>query len=145
MTNDMPNVLIAEDEPVLRRVLQYTVARMGCSVEAVDNGGSALEKIERGGVDFLITDQEMPVCTGIELLQRIQSRNDLSMPPTILCTARAFEFDRQQISQTYQLLAILNKPFSPRRLCELIAQTFGLAETGAAWPTSPSQKLSPAN
>ena len=118
--SNVPTVLIAEDDPVFRRVLTFTVAKAGVQVEAVADGAAAYDRLVRGGIDFLVTDQQMPLCNGTELLQRVKETAGMLLPPTILCTAKGLELDRQSLIETYDLVAVMHKPFSPRKLSELI-------------------------
>ena len=113
-------VLIVEDEPVFRRVMSFTVARSGLQVETASDGDQAYQRLLQGGIDFLVTDHQMPVCTGLELLQRLVENNDVAQPPTILCTAKGLELDSRELESRFHLVGIMHKPFSPRKLSDLI-------------------------
>lgn len=124
--NPDPNttVLIAEDDPVFRRVLAASISQLGVRIEAVSNGKEAYERIQRGGVDFLVLDYQMPICSGMELLERLapEQQNEYDMPPTILCTAKGFEIDGPALSKRFGLIGILHKPFSATQLGKLISE-----------------------
>ncbi|MGI9441367.1 MAG: response regulator [Rubripirellula sp.] len=117
-------VLIAEDDPVFRRVLAAAISRTGVDTETVSNGNEAYERIQRGGVDFLVLDYQMPICSGIEFLERMATgkQNKHDLPPTILCTAKGFEIDGPALSERFDLVAILHKPFSATQLGTLISE-----------------------
>jgi len=117
-------VLIAEDDPVFRRVLAAAISRIGVDTETVSNGNEAYERIQRGGVDFLVLDYQMPICSGIEFLERMATgkQNKHDLPPTILCTAKGFEIDGPALSERFGLVAILHKPFSATQLGTLISE-----------------------
>ncbi len=117
-----PTVLIAEDDPVFRRVMNFTIARCGLTVETASDGLAAYQRICGGGIDFLVTDHQMPLCTGLELLEMLERNLDVVRPPVILCTAKGLELDSQHLQSRFALAAIMHKPFSPRRLSELILQ-----------------------
>ncbi len=112
--------MIAEDDPVFRRVIAITVAKCGFQVETVGDGQAAFERLQEEGIDLLITDQQMPRCTGHELLDRLARSPAIRFPPTILCTAKGFELDREDLQETFGLLAVFYKPFSPRRLTDVL-------------------------
>lgn len=118
--SDLPLVLVAEDDPVFRRVIAMTVTKFGIRVETVADGVEAFERLLLGGIDLLVTDHQMPRCSGHELLVRIASDPTTPFPPTILCTAKGFEIDRGALRKAFSLVAILHKPFSPSRLGELL-------------------------
>jgi len=117
-------VLIAEDDPVFRRVLAAAISRIGVDTETVSNGDEAYERVQRGGVDFLVLDYQMPICSGIEFLERMATgkQNKHDLPPTILCTAKGFEIDGPALSERFGLVAILHKPFSATQLGTLISE-----------------------
>lgn len=132
MIDQPATVLIAEDDPVFRRVMSHSIARSGLAVESVADGAAAYERLCHGGVDFLVTDHQMPMCTGLELLEKLVANERVQLPPTILCTARGLELDSHGLQSRYNLVAVMHKPFSPRKLCELIVQ-----RTGAVSVTAP--------
>ncbi len=120
-----PTVLIAEDDPVFRRVLTFTIEKCGFNVIAASDGLAASERYTEGGIDFLVTDLQMPRRSGLELLDFIHANPTHGTPPTILCTAKGFELDRQEVSEQYGLVEIMNKPFSPRKLSKTIENYLG--------------------
>ena len=67
-------VLIAEDNPNLRKVIVSVVKKIGYTkIFQADDGNQAWQFIERGGVELLLTDWAMPGLDGMELLKRIRS------------------------------------------------------------------------
>ncbi len=129
MTHQPTTVLIAEDDPVFRRVMGFSIARCGLTVESVGDGEAAYQRLCRGGISFLITDHQMPVCTGLELLDRLEANPDIKAPPTILCTAKGLELDSKGLETQYNLVTVMHKPFSPRKLGELILQYIGTSRS----------------
>jgi CheY-like chemotaxis protein len=127
MTHQHITVLIAEDDPVFRRVMSFSIARSGLTVESVSDGAAAYERLCQGGVDFLVTDHQMPICSGLELLEKLAVNDRVQFPPTILCTAKGLELDSHGLQSRYNLVAVMHKPFSPRKLCELIVEHTGAA------------------
>ena len=68
-------LLIADDEPNIRRVLQAIFQKDGYEVHVAENGVRALEVAAACPVDVLITDLIMPDMNGVELLQKIKQRH----------------------------------------------------------------------
>ena len=122
MTDSHQTVLIAEDDPVFRRVICFTLERFKLQVEAVADGASAYERLCQGGIDFLVTDQQMPFCTGLELLANKIQNPEIADIPTILCTAKGFELDTQHLKSVYGLVDVMHKPFSPRKLGSVVSE-----------------------
>ncbi len=69
MIGDKKQILIADDEPNLRRVLGAQLTRDGHEVHLVADGGEALTCLKDSHIDLLITDLKMPVLDGMELLR----------------------------------------------------------------------------
>lgn len=78
-------VLIVDDEPNMRRVLEIMLARRGYRTLAAADGEEAWERVQEGGIDLIVSDLRMPRLDGIELLRRLRAaEQDL---PLILMTA----------------------------------------------------------
>ncbi|MCC9655837.1 response regulator [Rhodopirellula halodulae] len=114
-------VLIAEDDPVLRHLLQFTIQRAEMDVTAVADGQLAWETIQSGEkFDVMVTDHEMPSLSGMELIRRVMETSPISV--IVLCTAKGFEIDPDQICDRPGVVSLMSKPFSPRQLVHIIQQ-----------------------
>lgn len=83
----MPRLLIVDDEPGIRRTLKDLMSMQGYEVEDAENGTVALEKLESGHFDLVLSDIQMPKMDGMELLKASKESNpDL---PFIMLTAHA--------------------------------------------------------
>lgn len=78
-------ILIADDEPNARRVLEILLRKLGCDVVSAVDGQQALEVLQKTSIDLLITDLNMPEMNGLELLATI--RNEGLNLPVIVVTA----------------------------------------------------------
>jgi DNA-binding NtrC family response regulator len=78
-------VLVADDEPNLRRVLAAQLARDGFEVQTAEDGEQALKLLGEHHIDVVITDLRMPKVDGMELLKRIVA--DYPDVPVIMITA----------------------------------------------------------
>ncbi len=78
-------ILVVDDEPKMRRVLEIMLEKIGYGVYSAANGVEALEIFAHDAIDLIITDLRMPEMDGVELLAKIRSKNaDL---PVIVITA----------------------------------------------------------
>lgn len=123
-----PTILIVEDDPVFRRVMSFTVAKTGFVVETANHGQLGYERLLQGGIDFLVTDLQMPICSGLELLERLGDVPGYERPSTILCTAKGMELDTEQLIKRWGLVTVMHKPFSPRKLSAVIEEYLGGVE-----------------
>lgn len=83
-------ILVVDDFSTMRRIVANLVKELGCqrTVEAED-GVDALRKLESGGIQFVISDWNMPNMTGLELLQKVRATDTLKDLPFLLITAEA--------------------------------------------------------
>ncbi|MEM6363504.1 MAG: response regulator [Planctomycetota bacterium] len=115
-------ILIAEDDPVFRHLLQFTLTRAGHQVIVAQDGEMAYRRWLDGDINVVVTDHQMPRCTGLELIDRMEAHlNNLDeMPAVIFCTAKGLELDRQSLFSKSHVRDVIAKPFSPRQLTRRI-------------------------
>jgi len=68
-----PTLLVADDDPGLRESLERTLTREGFRVVVASDGRAALERLQAGGIDLVLTDLKMPGLSGIELLTAVKA------------------------------------------------------------------------
>ena len=82
----MPNILIVEDDPAVRDIVQIALEREGMSVEAVGDGEAALKRFRSAGAfDLVVLDIMLPGIDGISLCQELRKTSDV---PVLMLTAR---------------------------------------------------------
>jgi sigma-B regulation protein RsbU (phosphoserine phosphatase) len=86
-------ILIAEDEPVSRKILQKTLENWGYEVTAAANGREALTAFREGSFSFVITDWMMPEMDGLELVKRIRVHQRMEYIYIIMLTGRSEKQD----------------------------------------------------
>ena len=70
----MFKVLIAEDDRELRQLFEHVLIKNGYSVKGVANGQEALDAMDTGYYDVIISDIMMPVMDGYELVRSLRER-----------------------------------------------------------------------
>jgi two-component system response regulator MprA len=88
----MAELLIVDDDPAIRRMLERTLAAEGYALRVAADGGAALAALERSLPDLLVLDVAMPGVDGLAVAQRLRSKG-LSLPILFL-TARDAVSDR---------------------------------------------------
>ena len=78
-------VLIVDDEPKMQRILEIMLKQMGHNALLANNGQEALEIIKVNCVDLVVSDLQMPVMNGMELLKKL--REQAIDIPCIIITA----------------------------------------------------------
>lgn len=86
-------VLIAEDDVVLRRLLQNYLEKNGHEIVAAKNGAEAWSLFQEQDFPLVVTDWMMPECTGVELIRRIRASERPGYVYVILLTSRSEKED----------------------------------------------------
>src|ERR1700736_4040744 len=72
-TAPLATLLVADDDPAVRQSLERTLTREGYAVVLAPDGLAALERLQAGGVDLVLSDLKMPGLTGLELLREAKA------------------------------------------------------------------------
>ncbi|MBF0264415.1 MAG: chemotaxis response regulator CheY [Gammaproteobacteria bacterium] len=123
MNKDM-KILVVDDFSTMRRIIKNLLRDLGFTntVEA-DDGLTALPILKQGGIDFLVTDWNMPGMEGIDLLKACRADAKLAKLPVLMVTA---EQKREQIIEAAQagVNGYIVKPFTAATLKEKIDKIF---------------------
>ena len=120
MSGDKAKILLVEDNVALSGVICFNLTRAGYQVTAVGNGREAIEALQRGHFDLILSDQQMPKMTGIQLCEHVREMPDYVHTPFILLTAKCMEIDLPKLQQQPGVSTALPKPFSPSELITCI-------------------------
>ncbi len=120
-------VLIIDDEPHIRRVIELKLKQRGYQVLQAIDGEQGLELIHSERPDVVITDIMMPKLDGKALCQRSNRLKEEHPFLTLIVTCRISPDERNWISKMQDTL-LMEKPFSPSRLLECIDRYFGVTE-----------------
>ena len=121
-------LLIVDDDAELVAMLREYLEPEGFAAESAENGQAALERLTRGGVDFVVLDVMLPGLNGFEVLRRLRAT---SRVPVLMLTARGEEIDRV-VGLEMGADDYLAKPFSPRELVARVRAVLRrMADTGA--------------
>ncbi|WP_286178099.1 response regulator [Rhodopirellula sp. JC639] len=109
----MQTVLIVDDVPTMRAIVDRAVRQFDVATVQSGNGKEAFKQLQQQRVDLVITDVEMPVWSGFDLLQAIRRSHDrrLRTLPVIVVSSlddRAIAARARQFAGTY----FLPKPIS---------------------------------
>jgi two-component system, chemotaxis family, chemotaxis protein CheY len=122
MVDQKARILVVEDNAALSGVICFNLVRAGFDVTSVPNGRLALETLQKGSFDLVLSDQQMPLMTGIQLCENIRQLPAFRRTPFILLTAKCMEIDANKLQQRLGLSAALPKPFSPSELITCIEE-----------------------
>ena len=135
-------ILVIEDEPDIRKLVQYNLTQEHFNVVEAEDGEQALSLLQREKPNLVILDLMLPGLSGLELCKLLQQRSDTSRLPILMLTAKAGETDRivglEMGADDY-----LAKPFSPREMVARVRAILRRAESKPASETAVSYEKGP--
>jgi phosphate regulon transcriptional regulator PhoB len=127
-------ILVVEDEPDIRKLVQYNLTQERFSVLEAEDGEQALKLLQRERPNLVILDLMLPGVSGLELCKLLKQRSETAKLPILMLTAKAGEADRivglEMGADDY-----LAKPFSPR---EMVARVRAILRRSEAKPGTES-------
>ncbi len=117
-------ILAVDDSKSILVFYRSIVSALGADIVTAENGGEAMELLEKGEVfDLVVTDMNMPVMDGIELTRKIRELPALGEVPIIMATTES-EKSQTELAQKAGVNDFLTKPFSPEVLQNKIKEFF---------------------
>ena len=117
-------ILVVDDLSTMRRIIRNLLRDLGFNnADEADDGSTALPMLKTGKYDFLITDWNMPIMEGIDLVRTIRADADLRELPILMVTAEA---RREQIVAAAEagVNGYIVKPFTAQTLEQKILKIF---------------------
>ncbi|HLZ69261.1 MAG TPA: response regulator [Dehalococcoidia bacterium] len=110
----MANVLIVDDEPTIRRLVQLVLELEGHRVTTAGNGQQALDRVGEQAPDVLLLDVRLPGMDGRELLRRVDA---LHLDTRVMLLSAMPGLERETAGSAD---AVLSKPFELEHLVEAV-------------------------
>ena len=122
----MPRVLVVEDEPVILRLLEETLAGDGADVVTVRDADEALKALGQQRFDVVLVDLLLPGQPGWRVVEQLRDGT-----PVVVVSARATPTN---LTRAFDLGAVdvFGKPFDPLELSACVNEVAGLAAEGLA-------------
>jgi CheY-like chemotaxis protein len=119
-----PRILLAEDDPVARTVLELLFKRTNYKLDFAEDGRKAVEMWEKGGYDLVLMDVQMPWLNGFEATRAIREKEQErgGHTPIVAMTAHAGKEDEDSCL-TAGMDAYISKPIDFNKCLQLIGQT----------------------
>jgi two-component system, chemotaxis family, chemotaxis protein CheY len=112
MFDPKTKVLIADDMLTMRKIVSKILKELGFTdITEAQDGQEAWTKVQGGGFGLIISDWNMPNCTGLEFFKRVRADANLAKTPFILVTAEA---EQHQVAEAIKsgVDQYVVKPFS---------------------------------
>jgi putative two-component system response regulator len=116
----LPRVLVADDDALIRRLLEQTLAQAGYEVVAAQDGLEAMARLETtAGLDVVVTDYSMPGASGLDVVTQAR-RLDPTLPSIVVTAFRDLDLAMQAMQAG--AIGFIPKPFRPEHLLTVVAQ-----------------------
>jgi two-component system, chemotaxis family, chemotaxis protein CheY len=123
MRPDM-KILVVDDMSTMRRIVKNILKQLGfANIEEAENGKDALDKLKAGPFDLVVSDWNMPVMPGIELLRNIRGDAALKHIPVLMVTAEAQKDNLLEAIQAGVSNYVV-KPFTAETIKEKLDKIF---------------------
>ena len=141
------SVLVAEDDPALRRLLELLLGSEGYDVRAVEDGVDAMAAVLESRPDIIICDVMMPRMSGLTFCRELRALSGAGAVPVVLLTARVFDEDIEDVMRLGGI-TFMNKPFDRFALRTAIADAVDgpeedVPEPHLGWLRSPRSRERP--
>ena len=123
----MYRVLIAEDSPVIRRLIGICLRGLNVTVAEEETGPAALEHATTNPPDAMILDVGLPGMEGWEVLRALRQHPRTNVLPVLMLTGHAGESVRRK-AEAIGASAFMTKPFQPKELREKLDELLGISE-----------------
>lgn len=118
------NILVVDDMATMRRIVKNILKQLGfANVEEAENGQEGLQKLRDGTFGFVVSDWNMPVMTGIDMLRAIRADEKLKTIPVLMVTAEAQQANLLEAIQAGVSNYIV-KPFTAETMQEKLGKIF---------------------
>ena len=124
MYNLAMDVLVVDDAATMRRIVKGLLRELGIkNIREAENGSTALDELRKKKADLVVSDWNMPIMNGLDLLRAIRQDNDLKSTPVLMVTAEA---KKENIIEALQagVSNYIVKPFNAKTLEEKLSKIF---------------------
>ncbi len=120
-------VLIVDDSPTIRRIVETTLRRAGYEVLAAETGLAALAAVADHLPDLILLDVMLPSMSGYQVCQLIKRNQRARDIPVIMLTGKDGVFDKVR-GRLAGAAEYMTKPFTPKALLDVVAKHAGPAK-----------------
>jgi DNA-binding response OmpR family regulator len=128
-----PRILVVDDEPAIRRILQQGLVQRGWEVMEAGNGADTLKLVQRADPDAILLDAMLPDVHGFDICKRLKGSQRYAHIPIIMMTA-VYKGWRMaaDLKESYGVASVVEKPFDLHLVVKCLEDA--LSSTPAAKP-----------
>jgi len=114
-------VLIVDDQGIVRQLAAKMLTSLGFLVEQAENGRAALRKLKSDKFQLMLTDTEMPMMDGFQLLSRVKEIPTLTNLSVVVCATQGRQ-EHIALAKKLGAAACIVKPVEQPKLLEVLNQ-----------------------
>jgi CheY-like chemotaxis protein len=119
-TSPRQKVLLVDDDPVVRLLVEDCLQKEGYEVTLCENGKSCLEALDHGDKpDILLLDVIMPEMNGFQVLEHMKNTPELSSVPVVLLSANT-STESTPLDGSLKSEHFLQKPFHMKEILNIV-------------------------
>ena len=117
----MATILTVDDSPSIRQMIKVVLEPAGHNVIEAGDGAQGLAKAQAGKLDLVITDLNMPVMNGLELIRALRKLPSAVGMPIVFLTTESNDAVKQE-AKSAGATGWITKPFKPEQLLTVVAK-----------------------
>jgi len=117
----MQTCLVVDDSSIVRKIARRILEGLNFQVVEAEDGAKALQKALAEIFDLVLSDINMPVMTGIELLRSLRKLAQYKFTPIVLVTTES-QLEKKQEGKAAGATGWIVKPFEPEQLLSVVTK-----------------------
>jgi two-component system chemotaxis response regulator CheY len=117
----MATILTVDDSPSIRQMIKVVLGPAGHNVLEASDGAQGLEAAKSAKPDLVITDLNMPVMNGMELIKALRKQPSLVGLPIVFLTTESNDATKQE-AKAAGATGWITKPFKPEQLLAVVSK-----------------------
>ena len=117
-------VLVVDDFSTMRKIVKNILRQLGfTNIVEADDGSTAWEVLNKDNIDFIVSDWNMPIMSGIDLLRKVRASEEFKDIPFLMVTAEGLQENIIEAVQA-KVSNYIVKPFTAETLGQKIDKIF---------------------
>jgi two-component system chemotaxis response regulator CheY len=114
-------ILAVDDSATMRQLVRMTLTRAGFEVVEAEDGSKGLQTAKSESFDMVLSDINMPLMTGMELLVHLRKLAQYKFTPVVLVTTES-QLERKVEAKAAGASGWIVKPFNPEQLLAVVTK-----------------------
>jgi two-component system, chemotaxis family, chemotaxis protein CheY len=114
-------ILAVDDSATMRQLVRITLTRAGYEVVEAEDGAKGLQKATAEAFDMVLSDINMPIMSGLDLLRNLRKLTQYKFTPIVLVTTES-QLEKKAEGKAAGATGWIVKPFEPEQLLAVISK-----------------------